>query len=103
MSEIEPKLKEENEFIKELLKFNDNEKQLRKGVFIHFIETSKKDSKYFVDLLDFYSKCRPHQQRVSRDLVECVYICFPDQINEIQEYIKRSHLLRCIIFQKKLQ
>ena len=100
MSEIESKLNEENENIKELFSFNGGKSQLKhiKEHFIDFIKNSNNGSNYFIELLYHYSKCRPHQQHVSKELVECFYSCFPEQINEIQQKIKHAFLLKFIIF-----
>ena len=36
---------------------------------------------------------------VSRELVECLYYCFPEQIAEIQQNIKvKSYILKFVIF-----
>ena len=83
MSEIESSLNEENLFLKELFNFNRDKAQL--AHLKDFIRNSKNDSTYFIDLLEIYSECRPNQQSVSRELVDCIYSCFPDQINEIQQ------------------
>ena len=104
MSDIQSKLKEENEFIKELMNFYDNEiplKRFEEG-FTNFIKNSKNDLKFFIDLLDFYSTYRPHQHGISKELVECVCSCFPEQTTEIQQYIKSSNsgitILKFIMF-----
>ena len=51
MSEIESKLKEDNEFIKELFNFNRDETQLRyiKEIFTNFLRTSNNGPNYFLD------------------------------------------------------
>ena len=94
------KLKEENVIIKELFNFNGGETKLKhlKKSFINFIKISKSEPNFFVNLLYSYSKCRPNQQYVSRELVECIYFCFPEKMNEIQQKIKRSPILNFIIF-----
>ena len=106
MSDIESKLKEENEFIKELFNSNGDEAQLQhlKEVIQNFIKQSKQTnfSNYLIGLLNFYSACRPHQQHFTKELVECIYSCFPEQINEIQQFIKsynsEYNFLKFIIF-----
>ena len=94
------KLKEENEFLKELFNYNYNETPLEhlKEILSNLIKNSKNDSKYFFDLLEFYSLCRPYQQRVTRELIECVYSCFPEQLDEIQHTIKNTTFLKFIMF-----
>ena len=101
MSKSESKLKEENEITKGLFNFNGDETQLKplREILNNFIKISKNDSIYFIVLLEHYSKCRPNQQHVSRELVEYVYFCFPEQINDIQQYIKdNTYILKFIIF-----
>ena len=100
MSETESKLKEENELIKKLFNFIGGEVQLKylKDVFASFIKNSKNGLNYFIDLLDYYSRCRPHQHNVSKELIECVYSSFPEQINEIQQIIRKT-----VYFQKNFQ
>ena len=103
MSEIETKLKEENEFIKELFNFNGNEAQLKN---LKEMITNKQNSpNYFIQLLEYYSKCRPNHHNVSRELTECIYSCFQEQINEIQQYIRKTtkifkipYMLKFIMF-----
>ena len=48
------------------------------------------DCEYQCCLINLYSFCRPTQQNVSKELVECVCSCFPEQINEIQENLKNT-------------
>ena len=100
MSEVEVKLKEQNEIYKELYNYNGGEDQLKhlKEVFTNFIKNSNNESYVFISLLDFYSKCRPWQHRVSKELVECIYSCFPEQIDDVQNCIEESNFLNCIIF-----
>ena len=78
MSDIKSKLKKENEFIKQLFNINGGETQF-KDLFTRYITNTKKGPKYLIKLLDFYSKCRPHQQNVSKELIECIYSCFPEK------------------------
>ena len=96
MSFIESKLKKENENYKKLFDFNGNETQLKhlKEFFINYIKNSKNDSIYFIKLLNFYAKCRPHLHSASRELVECVHSCFLEQIDEIQQKIKKQKILK---------
>ena len=101
MTEIESWLKEENRFIKELFNFNGTEAQLTHIKVM--IEYSEKDpSYYFFKLLNFYSKCRPHHQGVSKELVDCICSCFPEQILEIKrkiiEYRITLDILKFIMF-----
>ena len=100
MSEYESKLKEENVNIKELFNFNGYEVQFKhiKELFPNYIRKSKNDPDYFVNFLEFYSHCRPNQYSLSKELVECVYSFFPEQINEIQQLIKNTDVLKFIIF-----
>ena len=69
MSDLESKMKEANECHKELFNFNGDETQLEhiKELFTNDIRNSKNRPKYFIDLLDFYSKRRPHQHNVSKN------------------------------------
>ena len=68
----------------------------------YFKEMIQKNSKnclnYFIDFLDFYSKCRPHQQHFLKELIKCVYTSFTEQITEIQQEIKYTEILKFIIF-----
>ena len=100
MNDIESQLKEENENIKALFNYKGGESQLKhlKELFASSIQNSKNCSKYFINLLDHYSKCRPNHQHLSKELVECVYSCFPEQINEIKQNIKKTKFLKYIIF-----
>ena len=84
MSEIDSKLKEENEFYKELFNFNGSETQLKH--LKEMIKNPENGPNYYIDLLDHYSKCRPNQHNISKELVECVYSCFPEQINDIATF-----------------
>ena len=97
MSEIESKLKEENEIIKEFFDFNGDQKQL--SHIKDYIKNSKNGPIYFIRLFDYYSKIRSHQTDVSKELVEYAYSCFPEQIHEIQQEIKTNTLfLKFIMF-----
>ena len=102
MNDIEKTLKEENENNKELFNLNGNEAQLKhiKEVFLKSVQRgSNYYYYYFIQLLEHYSQCRPRQHYISKELVECIYSCFPEQINEIQEYIKEdTDILKFIIF-----
>ena len=100
MDNFELKLKEEDEIIKELFNFSGNETLLQhlKEVFTNLIKNSKNGLNYFILLLNFYSKCRPYQHKVSKQLVECIYSCFTEQINEIRQDIKKITPLKFIIF-----
>ena len=101
MSEIETKPKEENDFNKEL--FNLNLDKVSLTHIKEMIKMSKNGPKYFIDLFDHYSKCRPHQHNVCKELVDCVYSCFPEQINEIQQNIRNTEILKFIIFPEEFQ
>ena len=102
MSEFESKLKEENENYKKLFNFKGSETQMKyfKKTLTNFIKNSKNNGpNYIILLLNFYSKCRPCHHRVSKELVECVLSCFPEQFDEIQQYIKENtDILKFIIF-----
>ena len=95
MSNFESKLKEASEkelkHFKELFNFDGSEAQLQhlKELFTNFMRNSMFHPSYFINFLNFYSKCRPNQHHICRELVKCVYSCFPEQINEIQEKIKK--------------
>ena len=65
MSDIELKLKEENDNVKKVLNFNGDEMQI-KELFTNYIMNSKNGPNYFIKFLDFYSKCRPNQHSVSK-------------------------------------
>ena len=87
--------------LKKIFDFNGDEANHKdlKEIFASFIKSSKNDSKFFIKLLDYYSKCRPHHQNFSKELVECVYFCFPEQITEIKQYIKEyPDILKFIMF-----
>ena len=99
MNDFKSKLKEENENVKELFNFNGDEAQLTH--IKEIIKHSSNGSNYFLKFLEHYSLCRPHQHSVSRELVECLYSCFPEQINEIQQKIKKKSFLKFIIFPEK--
>ena len=110
MNQIDQSLKEEYQFIKELFNFDDHETQLQdlKTIFTNFMKSSssKYSRNYFILLLDFYCRCRVNQHHVAKALLECIYSFFPDQINEIQQYIKSFSLddtliLKFIIFPKE--
>ena len=100
MSEINSKLKEENENTKEIFDFNGDKSKLNhlKELFTDLVKNSENGPDYFVDFLVYYSKCRPYQHTVSKILIECVYSCFPEQINEIQQEIKNTNFLKFVLF-----
>ena len=84
-----------------IFKFNGGDPQLKhlKEVFTHIINNSKKGPNEFIDLVNFYSRCRPNQHNISRELIECIYSSFTEQIDEIQQYIKQfTYLLKIIMF-----
>ena len=93
MCEFESIIKEDDEIIKQLFNFSGCEVELKhlKELFTNNISNSKNGSNYFIDLLELYSKSRPHQQCVPKELIECVYSCFPEQKNEIQQKFKKKH------------
>ena len=100
MCEFESIIKEDNEIIKQLFNFSGCEVELKhlKELFTNNISNSKNGSNYFIDLLELYSKSRPHQQCVPKELIECVYSCFPEQKNEIQQKFKKNtRILKFII------
>ena len=97
MNEIISKLNEENEFIRELFNLNGDETQLQQIKDI--IQNSDNGPYYFIKLFDHYSFCRPNYHNISKALVECIYSCFPEQINEIQQNIKdNTYILQFTIF-----
>ena len=97
MSEM--KLKEENENNKELFNFSGFQLKHMKELFTNYIRNSKNGLNYFISFLDFYSKCRPHQHTVSKELVECIYSCFSEEIEEIKQNIKEdTEVLTFIMF-----
>ena len=100
MSDFESKLKEENELIKELFNFNGDETrhQHLKEILTNYIRNSNNGSNFFIAFIDFYSKCRPRQQHVFRELVECACSCFQEQINDIKLSIKKTDILNFIMF-----
>ena len=60
---------------------------------------TKHNLNYFIKILEFYSRCRPHQHNVSTELSKCIYSCYPEQINQIQQKIKdNTDVLKFIIF-----
>ena len=81
MSGIDSKLKEEKEIITKLFNFSGNKKQFKelKEIFYNFIKQSKNGSTYFIKLLDQYSFCRPNQLYFIKELVKCIYSCFPKE------------------------
>ena len=103
MSDFESKLKEENETIKKIFNFNGDETQLQNltEVLINYFKNSKNDLNFFITFVDFYSKCRPNQQFVSKELIEFVHCYFHGQFNEIQESI-RTKFIKFIIFPEEL-
>ena len=100
MSNIELKLKEENEILKELFNLNEDESKLKhlKEIFPNFVRNSKKSPRFLIEFLEFYSKCRPNQIGISRELVNCVYSCFPEQIDKFQQEFKFKDIVKFIIF-----
>ena len=97
MIEIESRMKEENENNKELFNFQGDEAQL-KELYTNYIKNSRNGLNYFIQFLEHYYKCRTNQNHISKELVECIYYCFPEQINEIQQKIKNTEILKFIIF-----
>ena len=80
--------------------FQCDESQFKhlKEVFLQFIKNFKIDSIDFINFINFYSQCRPLQYNISRELVGLVYSCFPEQIQEIQQKINRTNILKFIMF-----
>ena len=99
MSEYEI-LEEEKKFIKELFNSSGDEEQIKhlNEIFTNYITNSNNDLLYFIYLLNYYSKCRPHQQHVSKKLFDFVCSCFSEQNNEIQQNIKNTSILKFVIF-----
>ena len=97
MSNFDSKVKEENENIKELFNFNGDETQLK-----HIQEIIKKNESgynYSIQLIEFYTICRPRQIPFSKQLVEYVFSCFPEHVNEIVENMKpRNQILNFVMF-----
>ena len=85
MKRSESKLKEENENIKELFNFNGDEKTLKH--IKEMITNSKNSPFYFINLLEIFSKSRPHQHNVCKELVNSIYSCFTERSNKIQQNI----------------
>ena len=93
----ESKLREESEYIKELFGFKDNETKIKN--IKEMIKKSKNSPYYFINLIDVFSKYRQHSHSLSKELIDCVFSCFPEQINELQHYIKQlKPVLKIIIF-----
>ena len=100
MSDAASHLKEENERIKELFNFNGDEAQLKhlNEDFANLLNDSEIGAYYYFSLLDYYSNHRENKQ-VSKELVDCSCSCFPEVVDDIQEYIKKStNILKIIIF-----
>ena len=91
MSEIELKLKKESENIKKL--FNGDEMQLKRIKEIMTNSKTEFNFSKFVEFHGLYSKCRPHQHNVSKELIEYACSCFPEQKNEFQQYIRENENL----------
>ena len=83
MSEIESQLKKENEIIKHIFDFNGDKTQIDiiKEIFINFIKNSENSLRFFLFFLNDYAIARPQLTHVSRELVYCIFICFPDNID----------------------
>ena len=97
MSDFESQLKKENENIKRLFNYNGDETQLK--LLTEYFNNSKNGPNFLIGFLENFSKRRPHQTDVSKELVKCVYSCFPEQILEIQQFIKENTVvLKFIIF-----
>ena len=88
------------EFLKDLFNFHGDETQLQyiKELFTNYLRNSKNAAKHIISLLGYFSRCRPPQPRASKELVEYVYSCFPEQKNEIQQTIKKTEILKFIVF-----
>ena len=87
MNCVESKLKEVNEATKELFNFNGTNTQLQhlKDLFTNELRNGEINPNYFIDFISHYSICRPNQFRISRELIECVYSCFPEKVNKINK------------------
>ena len=94
-NEIEAKLKQDNELFQELFSFNGVKDKLNHVK--EMMKNSEKDPHFCMNLLDFYSLCRPNQQGVSKELIEFILSCFPEQINEIQQIVRKRDVLKFII------
>ena len=94
MSDVDTKIKEGNEHIKELFLFNGDNTQLKhiKELFLNYIRKSDNGPRFFILFLEHYSLSRPNQHHVSKELIECIYSYFQEQINEIQQYIKSDSM-----------
>ena len=67
MNNLDSKLNEENENVKELLNFSNDETQLKH--IKEVIQNSENGPYYFLHLLELYTLLRPHQHQVSIELM----------------------------------
>ena len=93
-------LKEENEIVKEIFNSIGDETQLKHLIEI-FTKYIQKDSRngpnYFIQFLEHYSLCRPHQHHVSKQLMNCVNAYFPPKNEAPPNYLNPQSTLINII------
>ena len=84
-------LKKENEIIQEFFNSNDEETHLKriKEVLTNYVQKNLQNgSSYFIQFLDYFSKCRTHQQQFFTELIHCIISCYPEEADEIHQFIK---------------
>ena len=81
----ESRLNKENENIKKLFNFNRDEATLNQ--IKETIQHSESGPQYLINLLEYYSKCRPHEHDVCKELVEYVFSLFNERTNEFEQHV----------------
>ena len=96
-------LREESETIKEIFageKLDEAQANKVCGIFKKYIETHLEYGYcYFILFVDRYASVRPHDHKVAIQLANCVFESFPDNVDEIKQYINQyDHCFKKIFF-----
>ena len=86
-------IERENEFIKTLFNFSlfqEKNSADRINKILSFIKNSKNGPNYFINLLEYYSLCRPQNLDISKLFVKCIFFCFLETTEQIKTFIKKQ-------------
>ena len=100
-------IERENEFIKTLFNFSHFQEKSyanRINKILSFIQNSKNEPNYFIQLIEYYSLCRSQYPGISKLFVKCIFLCFPETTEQNKNVIKnQTEVLKNIIFPEELQ
>ena len=107
VKELLSDIERENEFIKTLFNFTTlQEKNYSDRItkIVSFLQNSKNGPNYFIQLIDYYSLCRPQHSDLSKLFIKCIFFCFLETTEQNITFLKKqTDVLNSIMFPEELQ